>query len=331
MDGSENTDEVKKPAAEFGFVKRLILFVAAYAVFFGLSLLRLYAGDFIPQESGQLDSVTNYDFIMPVINSAVAAITLVAFFLAGYFSYARDKVKMLRYPMAFCISSVLTSFSSFLLTALLHTPLFGLEDTDVDLMQLQSIAEALLNIVLAVLFFYYFDREKDDDYSGYNEYYVENPSAYRSLRAKILSWRFSVLVVVIAVVGAEALVAWLSRRGLTQLVMRVPDDYLWVSYYIEVAANILSYGACVLAAWYFARTSRTTVKLIGIICLAEYGMQCFSFINSTISNIFAKAGDHWINSLFSILYVGASSIVISLFKLIFIIMLCYRLQKNQQD
>ncbi len=331
MESFEKTDDGEKSLPEFSFAKRMLLFVAAYVVFFVASLLQLYAGDFIPQESGLLDSVTSYDYIMPAIDSAVAVLTLAAFFLAGYFSYAGDKVKMLRYPMAFGISHIAASFFSFFLTALFSTPVFGLDRMEVNLIQLQSVGSAVINAVTAFLLFLYFDREGDDEYSSYNDYYVENPSAYRSLRAKILSRRFSVFVVAAIVVGAEALAAKLSRTALTALVMKVPDDYLWVSYYIEVVADVLSYGVCVLAAWYFARNVRTTAKLIGIICLAEYAVNCLSFINSSISNVFAEAGDHWLNSVFSAIFVGTSSFVISLIKFAAIVFVCFRLYKFQQD
>lgn len=321
----------EKPFPEFSFAKRLLLFLSAYVIYFGASLLQLYAGDFIPQESGLLDSVTSYDYIMPAIDSAVVVIALVAFSLAGYYSYSKDKIRMLRYPMAFSISWVISSFSSFFLTALFNTPIFGLEDADINFIQIQTIGSAIINAVTAFLFFRYFDSEKEDEFTYYSEYYVENPSAYRSLRSKILSWKLSVFAVVLIVVGAEALVAKLSRTGLTTLIMNVPDDLLWVSYYIEVVADIVSYGVCVWLAWYFSRNIRLTAKLIGIICLAEYTVNSLSFINNNISNIFAQAGNHWINSVFSTIFVNVSSFGISIIKLALILIACYRLQKTQQD
>ena len=331
MDGFEKTEDGEKFLTELSFAKRMLLFVSAYVIYFGASLLQLYAGDFIPQESGLLDSVTSYDYIMPAIDSAVVIITLVAFSLAGYYSYAKDKVLMLRYPMAFSISWVIASFSSFFLTALFNTPIFGLDSAKINFIQIQTIGSAIINAVAAFLFFLYFDRGKDEDYTYYSEYYVENPSAYRSLRSKILSWRFSVFAVVVIVVGAQALTAKLSRTGLTTLIMTVPDDLLWVSYYIEVVADIVSYGICVLSAWYFSRSMKLTAKFIGIICLAEYTVNSLSFINNSISNIFAQAGDHLLNSVFSTIFVNVSSFGISIIKLALILIACYKLQKIQQD
>ena len=331
MIGFKKTEQEEKIFPQFSFVKRMLLFVLAYAVYAGASLLQLYSGDFIPQESSQLDGITAYDYIMPIINSLVVAVSLAAFFFAGYYSYAKDKIRMLRYPMAFSISCIVSSFCSFLFTALLSTPAIGFESMDIDFVQIQNVGAALANIVTAFLMFLYFDREKDDEYCYYTDYYVENPSAYRSLRSKILSWRFSIFCVILIVAGTEALVARLARSGFTTIIMNVPDDYLWVSYYIEVAADIVSYSVCILLAAYFARNIRLTAKLVGIICLAESCVNSLSFINNSISNVFSQAGDHWLNSVLSTIFVGASSSVIAVVRFALIVFICYRLEKIQQD
>ncbi len=324
-------DFFKKFFDEMTFPKRMLLFVLAYLVFFAVSMLQLYAGDFIPQESGFLDSVTTYDYIIPAIDSAVTLITLVAFFGLGFVAYKKDKVQMLRFPMAFCISTIVASFLSFLVSALLSTPYFVPETADINLVLIQQIIYSASNAIISILLFIYFDKENPDDYTGYNEYYVENPSAYKSIRTKILSKRFNVFIIVAIVVGAEILAAKLSRAGLISVIVTLPDEYLWVSYYIEVVADMLSYGLCLALAWYFARSKRVTLKLIGIICLAEYASECLSFVNSTISNIFAQESDHWLNTLFSVIFVNTSTFIISVIKLVFIIILCHRLYKKQQD
>ena len=321
----------KKFYDEMTFPKRMLLFVSAYIIFFVLSLLQFYAGDFIPQESGLLDSVTAYDYILPAIESASALITIIAFLGLGFVAYKKDKVKMLRFPMSFCISSVVASFLSFFVSAVLSTPYFVAETVEINLVLIQQIILILSNAVVALLLFIYFDKENPDDYSYYNDYYVENPSAYRSLRTKILSKRFNVLIILLIVVGAEILAAKLSRSALISVVITLPDEYLWVSYYIEVVADIISYGICLALAWYFARSRRITAKLIGIICLAEYGTNCFTFINNAISNIFAQSSDHWLSTFFSVIFVNASTFIISVVKLAFIIILCQKLYKKQQD
>lgn len=313
------------------FPKRMLLFVSAYIIYFASTLLQLYAGDFIPQEVGLLDSVSAYDYIMPVIDSGVVLVTLGAFFGSGYAAYEKNKVQMLRFPMAFCISDVIATFVSFMITALLSTPYIVPETVDINLVQIQQLTGAVVKIVAALLLFVYFDKEKSDDYSYYNDYYVENPSAYRSLRNKIISKRFGVFSVVIIVVGAEILAARLSRSVFTTAVVSLPDEYLFLSYYIETAADIISYGLCLALAWYFARNRRITMKLIGIICLSEYGSHCLTFANNFISNVFSQADDHWISTLFTTIFVGASTFIISVIKLAFIIILCSRLYKIQQD
>ena len=331
MKFSEKFAFVKKFFDNMNFPKRMLLFTFAYLTFFSASLLQFYAGDFILQESGLLDSVTSYDYIMPALESGVAAVTLAAFLGTGYLAYEKNKIQMLRFPMAFCISTVFASFLSFLFAALLSTPYIVPEEADINLVGIQQIIGTAVNAITAFLLFIYFDKENDDDFSHYNDYYVENPTAYRSLRTKILSKRFCVLIIVFIVVGAEILAAKLSRSVFTTVVMNVPDEYLWISYYIESAADIVSYGLCLVLAWYFARSIRTTAKFIGIICLAQYAANCLTFINNSISNVFAQSGDHLLNSLFSTIFVGASSFVISALKLVFIIVLCQRLYKIQQD
>jgi len=329
MDYLENDYEEKKSFLKRVLSKQLFLFAVAHAVFFLVEWIQLKAGDFLLQESGELDSVTSYDYILPVINSVATVITLGAFLLAGFFAYNRDKVKMLRFPMAYCISSVVGSFFSNLFMAIHATPLFDFSDAEVNVMQVLSVAVIVIKVIAALLFFLYFDGEKDDEYYYSDEYYTENPSA-RSLRDKVLSHRFSVFFVVLIVsVGTEMAIS-LIRSGLTAAIMLVPDDLIWISNYIEVVTDILTYALYGFLSWYFARNVRTTVKFIGLIFFVTNAMNAFSFVINSITNVFSQAGEHLLNSIFSSVFVSVAAFIISIIKLIALVALCSKLKKSRE-
>lgn len=324
MDYLQNGYEEKKPLLKRILSLRLLLFVIAYAVFFLVSFIQLKAGDFLLQESGELDSVTSYDYVLPVINSVATVVTLVAFTLAGFFAYNKDKVKMLRFPMAYCISSAAGVTASNLFMAIHATPLFNLN----SFKPLSFVAVAV-KLICAFIFFLYFDSEKDDEYYYSDEYYVENPSS-RSLRDKILSHRFSVFFVVLIISVGVEISNGLIRSGLTAAIMLVPDDFIWISNYIEAVTDIITYALYALSAWYFSREIRTTLKFIGLIFFVAEAMNGFSFVINSITNAFSQAGEHLLNSIFSTVFVSVAAFIISVIRLIVLVAICSRLKKSKE-
>ncbi len=322
--------EKKPPLLKRIFSERLLLYIVAYAVYFAVSWLQLYAGDFLLQESGELDSVTSYDYVLPAINSAATVVTLGVFLLTGYFAYGKSKVRMLRFPMAYCFSSVVGSFFSTLFTAIYCTPLIDYSDVSFNVTEVSALIVIVLKVIAALVFFFYFDREKEEDAYFYDDYYTENPSAGKSLRDRILSQRFSVLwTVLIVSVGTDMLIGIL-RSGLTALIMLVPDNLIWLSQYVEVVADIVTYGLYLMLGWYFARDIRTSVKLLGIIVFVTNAMNGFSFVFNSITNAFSQAGEHLLNSIFSTLFVSIAAFFVSIIKLVLIVLICSKLKKSKE-
>lgn len=329
MDYLENNNEEKKPLLKRVISLRMLLFAAAYAVYLLVSHIQLKAGDFLLQESGELDSVTSYDYILPVINSVATVVILGAFLLAGFFAYNKSKVKMLRFPMAYCISSVVGTFFSNFFMAVYATPLFDFSDSNVNVMQILSVVAIVIKIIVSFVFFLYFDGEMDDEYYYSDEYYTENPSA-RSIRDKVLSHRFSVFFVVLIVSVGTEIVNGLIRSGLTTAITFVPDDFIWISNYIEVVTDILTYVLYGLLSWYFARDVRTTVKFIGLLFFVANAMNGFSFVINSITNAFSQAGEHLLNSIFSTVFVSVAAFIISIIRLVILVALCSKLKKAKE-
>lgn len=329
MDYLESYYGEKKPSIlKRIFSKQLLLFIAAYAVYFVVSWLQLYAGDFILQDSGELDSVTSYDYVIPAINSAATVVILGTFILAGYFAYESNKIKMLRFPMAYCFSVVIGSFTSVLFSALLSTPFIADSQNLANLTELSSVAVVAFGCISALLFFFYFDREKEDD-SYYDDYYNEG-APKKSLREKILSHRFSVLWTVLIISLGTDIISSLLRSGLTALIVTVPDNLIWISQYVEVVSDIVTYGLYLLLGWYFTKNIRTSVKLLGVIVVVTNAMNGFSFIFNSITNVFSQAGEHLLNSIFSTIFVNIAAFIVSVIKLIIIVTICSKMKKSKE-
>ncbi len=329
MDYLENNKEEKKPLLKRIISLRMLLFLTAYAVYLLVSWIQLKAGDFLLQESGELDSVTSYDYALPIINSVATVIILGTFLLAGFFAYSRSKVKMLRFPMSYCFSSVVGTFFSTLFTVIYATPMFDFSKSEVNVTEVLSVAVIILKALAAVIFFIYFDGEKDDDYYYYDEYYAENPSS-RSFRDRVLSHRFSVFFVVLIVSVGTEIANSLIRSGLTSAIALVPDNLIWLSNYIEVVTDIITYALYGFLSWYFAREVRTAVKLVGLVFFVTNAMNGFSFIINSITNVFSQAGEHLLNSIFSTVFVSVAAFIISMIKLVVLVVLCLKLKKSKQ-
>ncbi len=330
MDYLESYYGEKKPSLlKRIFSKQLLLFIVAYAVYFAVSWVKLYAGDFILQDSGELDSVTSYDYVIPAINSAATVVILGTFLLAGYFAYESNKIKMLRFPMAYCFSSVVGTFLSMLFTAIYSTPIIDYSQVNFNFTDISAVAVIVLKVAFALLFFFYFDREKDDDGYYYDEYYT-NDTAKRTLREKILSHRFSVLWTVLVVSLGTDLIGGVLRSGLTALIMLVPDNLIWISQYVEVVSDVVIYGLYFLLGWYFTRDIRTSVKLLGIIVVVSNAMNGFSFVFNSITNVFSQAGEHLLNSIFSTIFVSIATFIVSVIKLIIIVVICSKMKKSRE-
>lgn len=328
MDYLENNYEEKKPLKKRVLSLRPLLFAVAYAVYFLVSWIQLKAGDFLLQESGELDSVTTYDYVLPVINSVVTVVTLAAFMLAGFFAYNKSKVKMLRFPMAYCISSVIGNFFSDLFMAIHVTPLFDFSDSGINVMSILSVAAIVIRVAAAFVFFLYFDGENDDSYY-YDDYYVENPSS-RSIRDRVLSGKLSVFLVVLIVCLGTEIISALIRSGLTAVIMLVPDEFIWTGNYIEAVTDIISLALYISLSWYFSRETRTTLKFIGLVFLVANAMNGFSFIINSITNAFSQAGEHLLNTIFSTVFVSVAAFIISVIRLAALILLCSRLKKSRE-
>jgi len=187
----------------------------------------------------------------------------------------------------------------------------------------------VIKIIVSFVFFLYFDGEMDDEYYYSDEYYTENPSA-RSIRDKVLSHRFSVFFVVLIVSVGTEIVNGLIRSGLTTAITFVPYDFIWISNYIEVVTDILTYALYGFLSWYFARNVRTAVKFIGLIFFVTNAMNAFSFVINSITNVFSQAGEHLLNSIFSSVFVSVAAFIISIIKLIALVALCSKLKKSRE-
>ena len=331
MDYLENNNKEKTPLIKRVLSPRMALFVVCYAVYFLVTQIQLRAGDFLLQESGELDSVTSYDYILPIINSVVTVVTLGTFLIAGYFAYNRSKVKMLRFPMAFCFSNVVGSFFSTLFTAVYATPFIDFSEGAAGVMGVLSSVTVAVKLISGLAFFIYFDGEKESNYYyDDDDYYSENPSS-RSFRDKVLSHRFSVFITVMLVSLGTEIAGSLINSGLTAIIAFVPDSMIWISNYIEVLSYIISYALYILLSWYFAREIRTSLKLVGLIVMVGYAMNSFSFVFNSITNAFSQAGEHLLNSIFSMVFVSIAAFIVSVIKLIVLVTLCHKLKKSREQ
>lgn len=329
MDYLENNNDEKQPLLKRIISLRALLFVAAYAVYLLVSQIQHKAGDFLLQESGELDSVTSYDYILPVINSVATVVILGAFMLAGFFAYNKSKRKMLRFPMAYCFSFIVGDFLSMLFTVVYATPVIDFTEAAADVTKIFSVAVKIITALSAFALFVYLDSEKDDSQYYYDEYYVENPSS-RSFRDKVLTRKFSVFFVVLIVSVGTEIASGLVRSVLTSAITLVPDNLIWISNYIEILTDIFTYALYGFLAWYFSRDVRMSVKFVGLIFLVEYAMNAFSFIINSITNAFSQAGEHLLNSIFSTVFVSVAAFIISMIKLAVLVLLCVRLKKSRE-
>lgn len=326
---NESTD--KKSVLKKIVSKNLLLFIASYVVFFIISAVQLNAGEFVMQESGNLDSITSYDYIIPIIDSLAMVLTLAAFTLAGYYAYGKDKIKMLRYPMAFSLSGVVGNFISSVFMALLSTPLIDLSALGVNFIELQSAVVILIRLVVAVLFFLYYDSEESADYYYSDAFYDSDYSSGKGLRGRILSSRLSTLWTVVVVYGGSVLAESFARSLMTAFVVRVPEDFYWIGYYVDVVTGIFAYGSIILLTWYFSPGIRASAKFLGVIYFVGDAMGGFSFIINSISNSFAQADDSWLNTVFSYIFVSVVQVVFSVIKVVIIVLLCSFLRKKKEQ
>lgn len=306
------------------FSQKLLMFVSAYIIRLALLGIQLYAGEFVLQGTGDFDNITSYDYIIPVINSAVTVITLAAFCFMGYLAYGKDKLKIFRFPMAYCFSAAFAAFISDFFIATYNSPLmdsFNVGYGTVD------VVVAVLQFASAVLFFFYFDHEKEKDMYSDDKYSIENPTVRRTLRGKMLSHRLSVLWIVLAVSEGAGVISSLIRSGLTALFVILPENYYWTGGYIETVAVAVQYAAYFLFAVYLLRDVKLSARFIGIILFVSTAMDGFSFVINSITNVFSQAGEHWLNSVFSTIFVVIISFVFSVVKLLILVFLCRKLKK----
>ena len=310
------------------FSKRGLFFFLATLLFLAVSAVQLYAGNFLLQESGQLDSITAYDYALPAINSGAVLITLASFLLAGFFAYDKNKVKMFRFPMAYSISAAVGSFLSNFFTAIHSTPMFN---SDIDLTRINAWLIMAMRLVVMWCVFLYFD-DGDGDYCG--DYYTYDPYGQpggTNLREKILTHRFSTLWVVLIVSEGTGLLNKLLTTGLASLIIFVPEEYYWLSYYIYVVTDLVYCLLLILLSMYLVRSFRVASKLCGIIVLSGSFMECFSFVFNSITNVFAQAGDHLLNSIFSTVFVSIASVLIGVIRFAVLFLLCRALRKATEE
>ena len=306
MEDLQNLSADKEKSVKDFFLKKPVLFISAYAFYLLVSWLQLMAGDLVLQGSGDFDSVTSYDYVMPAINSVALLLTLGGFILAGFLAYGKDTVKLIRFPVAYCISSVFGAFLSDLFMALGRTVSSYI---DFYLVEIHAYIIVALRFVAAVLIFIYLERERQQDYYSYSDqFYVENPSS-KTLREKIITHKLCVLWTVLIVCETSASAAAALRSGLSALLMYVPEDLLWLGSYIEVVAAVVYYAIFFVLAFHFSKNFRTTVKFAGIVCFA----------------------DSIINTVFSVISVYLFTALLAVVKLVIIILICRILRKHQTD
>lgn len=329
MDYLENGYGERKPLSKLVFSKETIFFVAAYVVYLGLSFLQTYSGEIILQESGDLNSVTSYDYILPVIASLFNLVSLLVFSACGFFVYSKDKIRMLRFPMVFSVSQIAGTYLSSLFMALSSSPFIDFTDLSFNIIKVQSLAVTALKVIISLVCLIYFNSETDS-YCYYEDYYAEYYSSPKKLRNRILSHKLSLLWVVIIAMLGSLVAATVARSAFIAVLSFVPEELLWFSYYIEVLYDTVYYGLHIVFAVYFTKDKRVSAKLIGIICLVAQLMKTFSFIFNSITNVFSDAGDNLLNSVLSSIAVDLVTFLFSVLKIIIVLLLCYRLKKSRE-